>query len=76
MSMTPSIAALKKLSVSERILLVEELWDSIAADKKSDDFEFDSVLKKELDARVINHEKGISKSYSWKEAKQRIRKAK
>ncbi|GDX53112.1 hypothetical protein LBMAG27_21590 [Bacteroidota bacterium] len=74
--MATNISNLKKLSISERILLVEELWDSIATDKKSDDFEFDSALKKELDERVSNHEKGISKSYSWKEAKQRIRKAK
>lgn len=74
--MATNISALKKLSIPERILLVEELWDSIATDKNSDEFEFDTSLKKELNERLLNHEKEETKSYSWKEVKTRIRKSK
>lgn len=74
--MQANISSLKKLSVAERILLVEELWDSIANDKKIDELEFDTALKKELDQRLARHEAGKSKSYSWKQAKAIIRKSK
>ena len=36
----------------------------------------DAALKKELNERVLNHEKGKSKSFTWKEVKARIRKSK
>ena len=40
---------IKKLSLAERILLVEEIWDSIA--RENETFELTEDQKKELDRR-------------------------
>jgi len=41
---------IKKLSVSERILLAEEIWNSIAEENQT--FELTSSQKDELDRRI------------------------
>jgi putative addiction module component (TIGR02574 family) len=45
---------LSKLPVDERIRLVEELWDSIAADQKA--LPFTNEQKAELDRRLDTYE--------------------
>jgi putative addiction module component (TIGR02574 family) len=40
----------KKLSISDRILLVEEIWDTIAEDNQA--FELTDAQKRELDRRL------------------------
>jgi len=40
----------KKLSVSDRIRLIEEIWDTIAEENKG--FELTNAQKRELDKRV------------------------
>jgi putative addiction module component (TIGR02574 family) len=40
----------KKLSISDRILLVEEIWDTIALENQA--FELTDAQKRELDRRL------------------------
>jgi putative addiction module component (TIGR02574 family) len=54
---------IKKLSLPERILLVEEIWDGIARDNES--FELTPSQKEELDRRS----KSFSQGRAWEEIK-------
>jgi putative addiction module component (TIGR02574 family) len=58
---------IKKLSVPERILLVEEIWDSITAEPEM--MEVTAAQKRELDQRLNNLEAGPDKGRSWEEVK-------
>lgn len=49
-SLTPS--EIMKLSVAERILIVEEIWDSIAAEQES--VQLTEAQKTELDSRIAS----------------------
>jgi putative addiction module component (TIGR02574 family) len=64
---------LKDLSVAERILYVEEIWDSIAVDQKV--VEITEAQRQELDQRLSNHEENPDAIFSWEEVKARIRSA-
>jgi len=55
----------KKLSVAERILLVEEIWDSIAEDNGC--FELSDAQKQELDRRLESFRANPSQSRTWEE---------
>ncbi len=61
----------KELSVEERILIVEAIWDSIAEDNSSG-----TKLTKEQEVEVIRridlHESGKSKTYTWDEVKEKL----
>ena len=61
---------MKKLSVAERILLVEEIWDSIAAEQES--LEVTEAQKRELDRRLKAYDKSPADGYSWDEVKRRV----
>jgi putative addiction module component (TIGR02574 family) len=50
---TPSISDLPHLSVAERIQLVEDLWDSIAAE--SDTLPLTEAQRREIDRRLAEH---------------------
>jgi putative addiction module component (TIGR02574 family) len=54
---------IKKLSVSERILLVEEIWDGIARENES--FELTKAQQEELDRRASSSLQGRT----WEEIK-------
>ena len=58
---------IEKLSVAERITLVEEIWDSIARD--NGDFELTQAQKEELDRRVRELEENPALGRSWDEIK-------
>ena len=60
-----------RLSIAERILLVEEIWDSIAAEAEV--LEFPQSHKEELDRRLAARDDGPSGS-SWEEVKTRLQK--
>ena len=62
---TPS--EIKKLSVAERILLVEEIWDSIAVEQ--DVMEVTEAQKSELDQRLASFEASEQEGRSWEEVK-------
>ncbi|SPF50198.1 conserved hypothetical protein [Syntrophobacter sp. SbD1] len=66
--LTPS--EMKKLSVAERILMVEELWDSIAAEQES--LQLTEAQKTELDRRLNSREASPDEGKSWEEIKRRL----
>lgn len=59
---------LSKYSNAEKIILAEQLWDSVS--KK--DIETSEEIKTELDSRLQKLEQGKSKLYSWAEVKKHI----
>jgi putative addiction module component (TIGR02574 family) len=58
-----------KYSTAEKIILAEQLWDSIS--KK--DVEISEETKKELDIRLQNLEEGKTELYSWDEVKAHLK---
>jgi putative addiction module component (TIGR02574 family) len=65
-----SLENIKKLSVAERILIVEDIWDSIFSSE--DDFPISDEQKKELDLRLAAYYKNPNEGKSWKEIKNNI----
>lgn len=66
-----SIQEILKLSIDERILLAETIWDSIVLDErlKSEDLPISEAQKEELLSRLRDFESGKSKTYTWDEVK-------
>ncbi len=71
--MVPSMKSLgiDQFSVAERILLVEEIWDSIADDGQ--EVELTDVQRKDLERRIANYEANPKSGSSWEEVKARLR---
>jgi len=65
-----SMSEVLKLSISERIQLVEDVWDSIATISKP--VELTQKQKKELDRRLASYHKDPSSGSPWEEVKKRI----
>ena len=65
-----SIESIKKLSVAERILIVEDIWDSIISSKE--DLPISEEQKRELDLRLELYYKNPNEGKSWKEVKGNI----
>ena len=63
------IKNLSKYSDAEKIVLAEQLWDSIS--KK--ELEISDDLKRELDIRLQNFEEGKSVLYTWDEVKTHLK---
>ncbi len=63
------IKNLSKYSNAEKIVLAEQLWDSIS--KK--ELEISDELKRELDIRLQNLEEGKSELYTWDEVKKHLK---
>jgi len=57
----------KKLSISELILLVEEIWDTIAEDNQA--FELTDAQKRELDRRLESARSNPGQGRTWDEIK-------
>jgi len=62
------IKNLSKYSNAEKIVLAEQLWDSIS--KK--ELEISEELKRELDIRLQNLEEGKTELYTWDEVKKHL----
>lgn len=60
---------IKKLSVEERILIVEEIWDSIAEDSIPTDLRIPEAERQEILKRFEEFKSGNQKTYSWEEVK-------
>lgn len=58
-----------KLSVAERIMLVEEIWDSIASEQ--DPFELTEAQRRELDRRLDAYQASPEDGSSWEKVKTR-----
>lgn len=65
-----SLGTLLKLSVSERLLLVEDLWDSIAEVPQS--LVLTTEQCEELDARLAAYHADSQQGAPWDVVKQRI----
>ena len=61
---------LKELTQSEKILLAEELWDSVAADESL--FPLTEDQKAELDLRLANYAVAPNEGDSWESVRNRI----
>ena len=61
---------IKKLSVAERIMIVEEIWDSIAEDQES--LEVTEAQRRELDRRLDAYHSSPKGGSSWDEVKRRV----
>ena len=60
-----------KLSVSERIQLVEDIWDSIAAEA-ADTVELSQAQKDELHRRVAAHRADPSTAIPWEQVRSKL----
>ncbi len=58
---------IQKLSIPERILLVEDIWDSIARENEA--FELSQAQKEELDKRSRSFHENPSQGRSWQDIK-------
>ena len=61
---------LQELPVEERIRIVEDLWDSIAAEQAA--APLTPAQETELDRRLETHRKSPDEGASWEEVKARI----
>jgi putative addiction module component (TIGR02574 family) len=65
------LSELKQFSTAEKLIIVEELWNSIASER--DSFELTGEQRDELDKRVADYYSSPNSGYSWEEVKNRIR---
>jgi putative addiction module component (TIGR02574 family) len=62
-----TIDEIKKLSLPEKILIVEEIWDSIAEDDEYP--ELTEAQRIELNRRIDSYQADPSKGKTWEEIK-------
>jgi len=68
---TTALAEIAQLSISERIQLVEDIWDTVAA--APDDLSLTEPQREELERRLQAHRQNPQMVSSWQEVSQRIR---
>ena len=68
---TVSKAEILKLSISERILLVEDIWDSIA--EAPEEIALTQAQEQELDARLDAYHKNPTEGSPWAMVRDRVR---
>ena len=61
---------ISQLSISERIQLAEDLWDSIL--DRQDEIQLDPVQQQELDRRLDRHRQDPTAGSTWETVKQRV----
>lgn len=71
MSATLKALGIDQLSTAERILLVEEIWDSIAAE--ADQLPLTEAQKQDLERRLADYQANPAAGSSWEEVKERLR---
>ena len=64
--------ALRRLSVAERLHLVEDLWDSIAQDSPDEALPVTPELAAELDRRLADHESNPAAARPWGDVRAQI----
>ena len=64
---------LSKLSVAERIELVQELWDGIAAECEREPFPLTEPQREELERRVRELDEHPERAIPWDEARENLR---
>ena len=71
--MSIDVANILELSVAERIQIVEDIWDSIAADNGK--FLLTDDVRAELDSRMKAYEENPDDGVSWDVLKERLTKS-
>lgn len=61
---------IERLGIEERLTLVEEIWDSIAADSAA--IPLTQTQRDELDRRIADHEANPDDVVSWEEVKTKL----
>jgi len=61
----------RELTLSEKLLLVEDIWDLIAADNS--EIPVPAWQKKELDKRYKEYKEGTLKVHDWEEVHKGLR---
>jgi putative addiction module component (TIGR02574 family) len=71
--MSPTMKALgiDQLSVAQRILLVEEIWDSIAPEETA--IPLTEAQRQDLQRRLTAYEANPKAGSTWEEVKERLR---
>ncbi len=70
MSVSVKSLGIDRLGIEERLALVEELWDSIAADSAA--IPLTDAQRAELDRRLADHEATPDDVVPWEEVKASI----
>jgi putative addiction module component (TIGR02574 family) len=70
MSVSLRSLGIDRLSVEERLALVEDLWDSIAGESAA--MSLTDVQRAELDRRLADHEANPNDVAPWKDVKASI----
>ena len=71
MNQPVSIDDIRRLSVAERLLLVEEIWDSIS--DEPDSWSLSPEQRQELERRAATHRQNPDEGSSWDEVKASLR---
>jgi putative addiction module component (TIGR02574 family) len=71
MDITATLNEIVALSIEERISLVQDIWDSIAAEQASTDLT--EMQKQELDRRTADYEMNPDNVMTWEEIKASIK---
>jgi putative addiction module component (TIGR02574 family) len=74
MPLSVDLSGIKAMSVPERILVVEEIWDSIAAEQ--DSIPLTAAQRDELDRRLDAFDASPDEGSTWQEVKSRIQRQK
>lgn len=61
-----------KLSAAERLELVEELWDSIAAEREHEPFPLSDAQREELERRLHELDEHPERARPWEEVRKRL----
>ncbi|MGO9570184.1 MAG: addiction module protein [Desulfomonilaceae bacterium] len=70
MTQSEIVGEIRQLSVAERLLLVQEIWDSIVADQES--LPITEAQRDELDRRLEAYRTAPQEGASWEEVKNRV----
>jgi putative addiction module component (TIGR02574 family) len=70
MNFALSLAEILQLSVDERIQLVQDIWDSIAAVPEA--IQLSDAQRQELDRRLSEYEKNPDEGIPWEEFRNQL----
>ena len=70
--MTKILEQIAQLSIEEKIVLVERVWDDIAEDSRSEHLQLSPELENELARRLALIKAGKTQLLSWEEVKKNI----
>ena len=70
--MTKIFEQITQLSIEEKIVLVERIWDNIAEDTRAQDLAISPAVEGELARRLALVQTGQTQLFSWNEVKQNI----